>query len=572
MASPVLDLLAFVILSGLAGAFAAQRFLGRPYWSRIRRRISQRYDPLRRRHWALPAVVSVVGLLVYVVVAAALNAGGSVLLLWFVLIGYGTVAFSRQQVLGRLQRRRLTKAAADGAGLPINIASASSTFSLLDKWANTIALMPYSILLLGATRSGKTEAAKHIVHQMLNRFGNGVMVVFDYKDDYQTFFDELGVDYIRLSLEGSTHIPNVFNEFEDELDVDEFARAMFPNGGNRRDGGSAEHFEDVARQTFAAILKMLRRERDDLTNAAVKNYFAKSGPEDIHNDLSEHNDLRAARSAMDTEKNAKHAQNTYITLQKRVSEVFVGDFGRAPPDSGRGFAFREVFDQPPGMPIVLDFPKDKGASTTPLFRFYLDWAARFALSNSHRQDYFILDEFARIPNLRKIGDLLNVGGGDKVQVVVALQSVAQMYSNYGRDRGKALLSGLVSKILLRANDSETVEFIRESIGTEFVEYTQHVEKRDSVIGEGQVTTNRETKEEEEHAFAKGDIRKWNPGVGVIVLPDRWAYGYIPQLSVGLADLYARAIAGSEAERESRAAATDSEATTTRSEQRQTADD
>jgi hypothetical protein len=229
---------------------------------------------------------------------------------------------------------------------------------------------------------------------------------------------------------------------------------------------------------------MLRRERDDLTNAAVKNYFAESGPEDIHNDPSEHNDLRAARSAMDTEKNAKHAQNTYITLQKRVLEVFIGDFGRAPPDGRRGFAFREVFDEPPGMPIVLDFPKDKGASTAPLFRFYLDWAARFALSNSHRQDYFILDEFARIPNLRKIRDLLNVGGGDKVQVVVALQSVAQMYSNYGRDRGKALLSGLVSKILLRANDSETVEFIRESIGTEFVEYTQHVEKRDSVIGEG----------------------------------------------------------------------------------------
>jgi hypothetical protein len=138
MASPVLDLLAFVILFGLAGAFAAQRFLGRPYWSRIWRRVSQRYDPLRRHHWALPA-------------------------------------------------------------------------------------------------------------------GDGVMVVFDYKDDYQTFFDELGVDYIRLSLEGSTHIPNVFGEFEDELDVDEFARAMFPDGGGRRDGGSAEHFEDVARQTFAAI-------------------------------------------------------------------------------------------------------------------------------------------------------------------------------------------------------------------------------------------------------------------------------------------------------------------------------
>lgn len=541
--------LASLVVLGLVVMFLIQRFLGRPWWSRFWRRMSRKFDPLRQIHWTLAPVAVTGGLFAYMVIAAATRTGGWVVGLWWILAGYSSWSFGKQRVLGRHQRRRLTKAAADGIGLPVSIRAASSRFSLLDRWANAVALLPYSVLLLGATRSGKTEAAKHIVQQMLNRFGDGVMVVFDYKTDYQDFFDALGIDYIRLSLRDSTHVLNLFDEFADELDVDEFARAMFPDGGGRRDGGSAEHFEDVARQTFAAVLKMLRRERDDLSTATVRNYFEQSSAEEIHNDLTAHNDLRAAQSALNTENNAKHAQNTYITLQKRVSEVFVGDFGRAPEDGERSFSFRDAYENPPRKPIVLDFPKDKGASTAPLFRFYLDWAARFALDDSRRQDYFILDEFARIPHLRKIGDLLNVGAGDRVQVVVALQSVSQMYANYGRDNGEALLSGLVTKILLRANDSETVDFIRESIGTEFVEYTQHVEKRYSPLQEREVEVDRETKEEEEHVFAKGDVRKWDPGVGAVVLPNKWAFGYIPQLNAGLADLYALAISGDESEAE-----------------------
>lgn len=532
-----IDNLSSFILIGLAAAFVIQMFTSKSYWSRFWRRLSRPFDPLRRRHWLLPGLAAVAALIVSDAILAFLGTGYLSLWLWFVCAAYGVYTWVDTQVLGRFQARRLRKHVAGGMGMP-NSMSAHNGVGLLDRIGKSLSLLPYSILLLGATRSGKTEAAKHIVRQQLLRFGDGVMVVFDYKRDYQDFFDALGIDYIRLSLRDSTHVPNIFREFDDEMAIDEFARGMFPDGGGRRDGGSAEHFDDVARQTFAAILKMLWRDRDDPDNATVRQYFLASDPEAIFEDLSAHDDLVAARSSMNVETNAKHAQNTYITLQKQVKEVFVGDFARSPADGEQAFSFREAYESPPGKPIVLDFPKNKGDSTKPLFRFYLDWAARFALDNSQRQDYFILDEFARIPNLRKIGDLLNVGAGDRVQVVCALQSVNQMYANYGRDRGNALLSGLVSKILLRANDSDTVEFIRDSIGTEFQEYTKHVEKTDH----GHVK-RRETKEEEEHRFSKGQIRKWQPGVGAIVLPDRWAKGYMPQLDSSLSTLYERAILG-----------------------------
>src|SRR5699024_3898194 len=210
-------------------------------------------------------------------------------------------------------------------------------------------------------------------------------------------------------------------------------------------------------QAFAAVLKMLVRESggvEDLSNHMIRHYFQTSEVGDIYEDLSEYPDFRAAQSALNVETNAKHDQSVYNTMQRTVNDVFVGDFARSTDEWE--FSIRDYMNDPQGVPLVLDFPKDRGETTKPLFRFMLDWSARFALDDPARQHYFVLDEFARIPHLRKIGDLLNVGSGDRVQVVVTLQSVTQMYYNYGHDYGKSLLAGLVSKVCLRANDNETV--------------------------------------------------------------------------------------------------------------------
>jgi len=68
-------------------------------------------------------------------------------------------------------------------------------------------------------------------------------------------------------------------------------------------------------------------------------------------------------------------------------------------------------DDPQGRTLLLDFPITEGDAVQPAFRFFIDWAARFALDDD-QDTYFVLDEFAAAPGLRKIGDLINaqVGG------------------------------------------------------------------------------------------------------------------------------------------------------------------
>jgi type IV secretory pathway TraG/TraD family ATPase VirD4 len=138
---------------------------------------------------------------------------------------------------------------------------------------------------------------------------------------------------------------------------------------------------------------------------------------------------------------------------------------------------------------------------------------------------------AQVPALSRLDELVNVGAGRNIQVLVTLQSVAQLRDGYGRDAAEAILSGFLSTILLRCGDSASVEFVRERIGTQFVERTANVEKA-SVGSQGrrrQKTIRRETKPSEEHPFAKGEITEWNPGEGVVVRSDSWASGRIKLL-------------------------------------------
>jgi hypothetical protein len=101
----------------------------------------------------------------------------------------------------------------------------------------------------------------------------------------------------------------------------------------------------------------------------------------------------------------------------------------------------------------------------------------------------------------------------------------QLFNNYGRQTGEAILSGLVSMILLRPNDPATVEFYRSVIGSEFSEYTVNSQPR-------------ETRAIEEHEFSKGAICRWDPGVGVIINQSGWRHGYIPQVTDNQKEMYA----------------------------------
>ena len=404
----------------------------------------------------------------------------------------------------------------------------SKGIGTLETWGNIVGIPASgSALLLGTTGSGKTEAAKHLVSQV-ERDPDTPTLVFDYKENYQQFLREqgLGDRIVRLSSRGSganTATWNLFSEGDDESDIDEIERELFGDA-DARSGGSSGYFQGSARQVFAAVCKYLRREgteRDEqLSNENIVRFFAETRHEEIHEALCEHDDLRGAADHIDPSGSGDRPGSVLSTAQQIVIDVFEDDFG-----TDGEFSIRQYWDDPDGRILVLDFPRRGGKTTKPIYRAIINLTIAEALGDdSDRNSVFVLDEFAQIPGL-DVEPLTNTGRGRGAQLIATLQSVAQLEENYGPAAAESILAGFVTAVILRLGDESSISFARSRIGTEFTERTSNVEKARLSNGR-QKTVRRETRNEEVHPFAAGDMTKWDPGEGVVVRRDAWAYGRV----------------------------------------------
>ena len=134
---------------------------------------------------------------------------------------------------GRLVARRIATRTAAGYALPMSIRDSENIGRMATAGGVIDVPRTGSILALGASRSGKTEAAKHIVSQM-RADEDEPMVVYDHKDDYQQFLEGRGDLFYRLSSRGSDVIWNVFREINEESDADEIARRSYRGLAQRK--------------------------------------------------------------------------------------------------------------------------------------------------------------------------------------------------------------------------------------------------------------------------------------------------------------------------------------------------
>ncbi|SFT09872.1 type IV secretion system DNA-binding domain-containing protein [Halostagnicola kamekurae] len=363
-----------------------------------------------------------------------------------------------------------------------------------------------SIGILGATRSGKTNATKLLVDQIREKTDEQTpVIIYDHKTDFQ---DHLAEDeHIVLSGQEADVQWNIFEEVESDQDCEELARELFPTTSDGTD-----FFNDASRQLFAAVLQVMRREAPSgttPTNEDLVTWIESTTVEELAETLSKHPDLQGITDYIDPDA-SEQAQGVMASFRKELRNMFQGDLC----ESG-SWSIRQYMDDPQGQVLIIDYPQRLGESTKPLIRFTIDWAIRFALDDGDQSAYFVLDEFARLPPLRRIGDLVNVGAGQDTRALITLQSVAQLYDQYGQDGGNALLSGLLSTIILRLNDSSSIAFARSRVGTYWEEQDTPEYNADGEISGTSIEYV------EKHAMAKGEFGDFAPGWGIIVRNDGW---------------------------------------------------
>ncbi len=361
----------------------------------------------------------------------------------------------------------------------------------------------HSMLVLGEPGAGKTTTINLLLRQM-DTSPDEPVVIFDYKGEFDEGWMFPNRDLLTVSVDGGDVNWNVFREVTDEGEYKEIATKLIDTDD---DSGRNEFFTEAAQRVLEAALIHLDREHVHPTNRELVEFFDQR-QEDIREALAEHDDLRTAAEQVRDDRTGK---GVLSTLRPFIADVFTGDFGGV-----GGFSVRDYIEDPSGRVLVVQATMSQFERTKPALKFLIDWAIQHGLDAGDRQTYFVLDEFQRVPNLRNIENLTGAGRAQQAQAILGLQGITQLEASYDEGLADAIVAGATQEILMRPGDHESLEHIKEALGSIIVEHEEDAPG----FGKRNVT------QEEQEYLSDREIRQFQTGEAVIRSPEGFVHGRV----------------------------------------------
>jgi hypothetical protein len=342
-------------------------------------------------------------------------------------------------------------------------------------------LLSTHVLFLGGIGAGKTNAMKHFIAQLRNTSGpDDVFVIFDTKGDFLRTFRRRDDAVISSAGKGEPGgvVWNLFRDLTDDREVREkeasrlreeeayeIATTIFSD--QLSDAGENKFFAAGARDIFASVVGAM---------AAGNEYPAGPSNKDLREELEgsaqelaillEH-DPGTVRF-LDPDGGGSYVQSVLAFLQETMRTSFSGIF-REPGD----FSVRQFIQGRGGRALFIEYDIASGASLLPVYRVLMDMAIKEALGLGRRRlqaaqkppnFYFVLDEFALLPQLTHMADGVNFGRELGLKFLVATQNVNQVMRAYSAEMGESILSGFGTVLAFRLVDEASRALLRQRYG------------------------------------------------------------------------------------------------------------
>lgn len=333
------------------------------------------------------------------------------------------------------------------------------------------AMLGRHVLYLGGIGTGKTVGMSALIASLREGMAeDDVMVVFDTKGDYYDSFYQPGDAVIAATsadeFDGQASW-NLFAEFQDlpagrvvEDEIFEMSNGLF--AGMISKAGDNAYFANAARDVFVALVTAMYRESDRRTNQDIRMLVGgMSLPEmQIMLDKPENADLKGARHYIAKE-GSNSAMATLAFMQQVIQESFRSSFGKP-----GAFSIRSFLRAKGKKALFLEYDIASGGMLSPVFKTMLDVAMKEAMSRQRAggRVFFVLDEFALLPELTHLSNGLNFGRSLGLRFIVGTQNIKQVQEMYGEQMAASLLSAFGTVFAFRLYDGSSREFVRDRFG------------------------------------------------------------------------------------------------------------
>lgn len=334
----------------------------------------------------------------------------------------------------------------------------------------TDAMMGRHVLFLGGVGTGKTVGMTALVHSVRQALReDDALVFFDTKGDYLDAFGRDNDVVISATQTGDQREQtwNVFEEFGSTAtgrdvsdEVLEVSNGLFST--LLQNSGDNAYFANAARDLFTALLTALMRESAQRTNEDVRVGLASMTVPEMHAVLDRpgNEDLRGVKNYIAKE-GSPSALASIAFMQQVIQESFRSSFGK--PGS---FSIRRFLRQKGARALFFEYDIASGSLLTPIYKTMIDIAMKESMSRDRASGrvFFVLDEFALLPELTHLTNGLNFGRSLGVRFIVGTQNTRQVEATYGPDMAASVLSAFGTVFAFRLFDGASREFVRDRFG------------------------------------------------------------------------------------------------------------
>jgi len=341
------------------------------------------------------------------------------------------------------------------------------------------------VLFLGGIGTGKTSAMQHLIRELRAKAGpDDVFVVFDTKGDFYREFYRDG-DAVISNRPGQDRGGVIWNLFRDLPGDDASARgdqiyeiASTVFSKSQEEAGENSFFATAACDIFAAVIEVMARDGGRPDNAGLRACLEQDSDE-LLDLIQEHSDLAGTARYLQGERTP---EAILAFLQQTLNSSFTGAF-RLPDGT---FSVRDFVRGKAGRALFIEYDIAVGSRLLPIYRVLMDIAIKEALSLGRElagqpggtgSVYFVLDEFALLPQLAHVGDGINFGRSLGLKFLVATQNVNQVLHAYGAQEGASLLSGFGTVFAFRLMDDASRDLVRQRFGGNRKEITTYAAVR-----------------------------------------------------------------------------------------------
>jgi hypothetical protein len=349
------------------------------------------------------------------------------------------------------------------------------------------------VLFLGGIGTGKSNAMYQLLDPLRRGAGaDDVFVIFDTKGDFLERFYLHG-DAVISSTPEQQPGGVKWNLFADLLDQDssergeqvhEIASTVFSEGLDQ--AGENIFFAMAARDIFAAVVEAMSREGAEYTNEDLREKLELPADELLELlDLEKNPQLAGTARYLQGDRSP---EDILAFLQQTLNKSFSGVFRQ------RGdFSVRNFIRGKGRRALFVEYDIASGSRLLPVYRVLIDMAIKEALGLGRRRSrgsvFFVLDEFALLPQLSHISNGINFGRSLGLKFIVGTQNVNQVLSAYGTEGGAGMLSGFGTVLAFRLMDDSSRDLVRQRFGMNRKQITTHAHIRSEGVQQAVVMGN-----------------------------------------------------------------------------------